>query len=103
MVLLKASTSSPLWKLPLIDTRALANVVLSRSLTVRPGSTATGVDVVLSPAVKAALPPLALAIGVWSVAVTVTARVTTLLLALPSLTWKLTVRVAVLGVMALSV
>ncbi len=47
-----------------MDTVALASVVLSRSLTVIPGSTATGVDVVLSPAVKAALPPLAVAIGV---------------------------------------
>ena len=64
LVLLKASTSWPLWKLPLMDTLALASVVLSRSLIVMPESTATGVDVVLSPAVKAALPPLVVAIGV---------------------------------------
>ena len=39
LVLLKASTSSPLWKLPEMDTVALAKVVLSRSDTVRPPST----------------------------------------------------------------
>ncbi|MOA34218.1 hypothetical protein D3C78_1555790 [compost metagenome] len=86
-----------------MDTEALASVRLSASVSVMPESTVTGVEAVLSPAVKAALPPLAETIGVWSVAATVTVRVTTLLLALPSLTWKLMVRVAVLGVMALSV
>ncbi|MGD1827539.1 hypothetical protein A203_19725 [Chromobacterium violaceum] len=103
-MLVKLSESSPLWKLPVIDAVALASVVLSRSDRVMPPSTATGVDVVLSPAVKAVLPPLAVAIGVWSVAVTVIARVAAeLVLLLPSATWKLTVRVAVLGVTALSV
>ena len=48
----------------MMATVALASVVLSRSLTVRPGSTATGVEAILSPAVKAALPPLAVTIGV---------------------------------------
>ena len=45
-------------------TVAEANVVLSRSAKVRPLSTTTGVGAVLSPAVKAALPPLVLTIGV---------------------------------------
>ncbi|MGD1827540.1 hypothetical protein A203_19730 [Chromobacterium violaceum] len=102
-MLLNASASSPLWKLPVMDTVADASVVLSRSDRVMPPSTATGVDAVLLPAVKAALPPLAVAIGVWSVAATVTVLVVAALFLLPSLTTKLTVRVAVLGVTALSV
>ncbi len=102
-LLLKDSTSSPLWKPPVIATVALARVGLSRSDTMRPLSTTTGVDAVLSPAVKDALPPDALATGVWSVAATVTVRVTVLLLLpLPSLAIKLSVRVAVFGVTALS-
>ena len=104
LVLVKLSESSPLWKLPVIDTVPLASVVLSRSDTVMPLSTATGVEVALSPAVKAVLPPLAVAIGVWSVSATVTVLVAAVLvLLLPSCTWKLMVRVALFGVTALSV
>ncbi len=101
-LLLKDSTSSPLWKPPVIDTVALASVALSWSDTVMPLSTTTGVEAVLSPAVKVALPPDVLATGVWSMAVTVMLRVTALLVLLPSLTEKLMVRVAVFGVTALS-
>ena len=44
-----------------------------------------------------------MAIGVWSVSATVTLRVAVALFLVPSLTTKLTVRVALLGVIALSV
>ena len=63
-----------------------------------PLSTVTGVEAVLSPATKDAAPVLPDEInGVWSVAVTVMARVRTLLNCGPALTEKLIVRVAVLG------
>ena len=62
-LLVKANTSSPLWKLPVMDTVALTRVGLALSVTVRPPSTATGVEAVLSPEVKAALPPLGVTTG----------------------------------------
>ncbi len=46
-LLVKASTSSPLWKLPVMDTVALAWVVLSESDSVMPLSTVTAVPVPL--------------------------------------------------------
>jgi hypothetical protein len=58
LVLLNASTSSPGWKLPVIDTVAEASVALPLSETVTPGSTTAGVVVVLSTDVKLVLPPV---------------------------------------------
>ena len=51
----------------------------------------------------AALPPLVVAIGDWSVAATVTDLVVATLFLVPSLMLKLMVRVAIFGVAALSV
>ena len=64
LVLVKANTSSVEWKLPVMATVALASVVLSISEIVRALSMTTGVEGVLSPAVKATLPPLVVSIGV---------------------------------------
>ena len=62
-LLVNASRSSPLWKLPVMATVALARVVLSASLRVMPLSTATGVLTTLAPSTKAVLPPLVVATG----------------------------------------
>ena len=102
--LTNASMSSPLWKLPVIATVAEAKVALSRSDKAMPLSITTGVEAVLSPATNEALPLEAVTIGVWSVSATVTVRVAVLLvLAFASSAEKLIVRVAVFGVMAVSV
>ncbi len=55
--------------------------------------TATAVEAVLSPATNETVLPPAPITGVWSVAVTVTLRVAVELVSVPSLIWKLTVRV----------
>src|SRR3990167_1670148 len=102
-LLVKASRSWPLWKLPLIDTLVLARVLLSKSVTVKPLSTTMGVLVTLLPSVKAVWPPEALVTGVSFTAVTETTLVPAVLLELPSLTTKLTVRLLVLGELELSV
>ena len=66
-----------------------------------PPSTVTGVETVLSPETKDTEPVLPEEItGVWSVAVTVTSRVSAVLLLMPSLTAKPMLRLAVSGVMA---
>ena len=57
-VLLKANTSAPDWKFPVIETVALASVVLSGSVKVIPLSIATGVEVVSAPSVNAVIPRL---------------------------------------------
>ena len=59
--------------------------------------TTMGVEAELSPDTKWAVLPLLPSNGVWSVAVTVTERAATALVCVPSLIWKLTVRVALLG------
>ncbi|VVE50411.1 hypothetical protein PTE30175_04553 [Pandoraea terrae] len=64
--LVNASTSSPLWKLPLIATLPLASVVLSESLNVTPLSTTTGVLATLLPSVNGVVPPLVVATGAAS-------------------------------------
>ena len=51
-----ASTSSPLWKLPVIATVAEASVGEPASVTVNPESIVTGIEVALSPATNAAEP-----------------------------------------------
>lgn len=84
-------------------TAAETSVALSRSDSAIPGSTVTGIEVVLSPAMKAALPPEVVTTGVWSVSATVMVRVAAVLLFCPSLTVKLMVRVALSGVTAVSV
>ena len=98
--MLNASVSSPLWKLPVIDTVPLASVLLALSVTLTLPSTATGVEVALSPAVKAELPPLVVSNGASLIASITLAAV--LVPPRPSLTVTCTVRVAVLGVPAVS-
>ena len=75
LVFANASTSSPPWKPAVIATVALESGVLSPLVMLIPLSTVTGVEGVLSPARKLALPESAVMIGVWSVSATVTVRV----------------------------
>ncbi|MGD1827538.1 hypothetical protein A203_19720 [Chromobacterium violaceum] len=97
-LLVNASTSSPLWKLPVMDTVPLASVGLTLSVTVMPPSTATGVEVALSPAVKAALLPLVASTGAALTAIVTLAAL--LVPPRPSLTVTCIVRVEVLGMPA---
>jgi hypothetical protein len=78
--------------LEVTDTVADASVAASLSAAVTPGSTATGVEVVLSPAVKLVLP---LVVVTMSAASTSTVLVAAALLSVPSLTTKETMRVPV--------
>jgi hypothetical protein len=85
----KASTSWPERKLPVMAIVAEASVVALPSVTVMPASIATGVDAVLSPATKAALPPSVVIVGG---AVTFSILVVAALDLVPSLVAKLIVR-----------
>lgn len=61
--LVNASTSSALWKLPVIETVALARVVLSVSPTVRAASITTGVEAALAASVNGVVPTLVPRLG----------------------------------------
>src|SRR5438477_93965 len=89
--LVKASTSSAGWKLPVILTVALASVALLGSVTVRPASTATAGPPWVTPAL---LPDVVTIGGAVRVLDSFPTRRSS---DLPSVTAKLTVRVAVLG------
>ena len=67
-----ASTSSLLWKPPVIATVVEASVVALPSVTVKPASIVTGVDAVLSPEANAAAPESVVIVGgavMWIVSV----------------------------------
>ena len=74
-LLVKASTSWLVWKLPVMLTVALASVGESESASVKPLSTTTGVEVTVSASVKATVPPLVVTVGASLTAVTVTLAV----------------------------
>ena len=61
--LVKARTSWPVWKAPVIATEPELNVALSESFTVIAASTTTGMDVTLFPSVNAVTPPLVVTTG----------------------------------------
>ena len=76
---------------------APASVALSRSETVTPVSTATGVDAVLLPSMNAVVPAVAVTTGASFCPVTLTSLLDAVLLLVASFTTKLTVRVVVSG------
>jgi hypothetical protein len=76
------STSSLLWKPPVIATVVDANVAALPSLTVKPESIGTGVDVALSPATNAAEPE---SVVIFGGAVMLTVSVAAVLVFVPSL------------------
>src|SRR5215469_6263386 len=88
-LLVKASKSSPPWKLPVTDTAADARVPLPASEIVMPASIATGVEVTLSPATNDADPESAVTRGG---PMTSTTFVEATLLFVPSLVTKEMVR-----------
>jgi hypothetical protein len=77
-----ASTSSPLWKPPVIATVVEPSVVALPSVTVKPESIVTGVDAVLSPATNEAEPESVVIVGG---AVMLTVSVPAVLVFVPSL------------------
>ena len=91
-----------------MDTVALASVGPTLLLTEMPESTATGVELVLSPAVKAALPPLVVTSGTTAtltVEATASVVVSTPPLLVPPLSWTLvsvTTRLPAVGLPLLS-
>src|SRR5258707_1317589 len=89
----KPSTSSPVTKLAVMLTAALARVGLSASVTVRPAST----TVALLPSVNASALPVIATTGGLFTAATVIARVAVFELAVPSFATTDTVRAAVDG------
>ncbi len=98
-----ASTSSPLWKLPVIATVADAMVAESESVSVKPASTTTGAEGALSPETKVVVPPLSVTIGDWSVGTTLIVRWKLVLTFVPSVITKLMTRCVPSGVAAESV
>ena len=84
-----ASTSCPLWKPPVIATVVLPSVVALPSVTVKPESIATGVDVALSPATNAAEPESVVIVGG---AVMLIVSVANALFFVPSFIWYEIVR-----------
>src|SRR5581483_524956 len=81
-VFVKASTSSPLWKLPVMAMVADASVGEAPSVRVSPESIATGVDTLLSPATNEAEPGSVVIVGGPS---TSTVSVAAALVLVPSL------------------
>jgi hypothetical protein len=84
-----ASWSSLLWRLPVIATVAEANVDALTSITAKPESITTGVELTLSPAVNDAEPESVVTAGRPS---TSTVSVAAALFSVPSLTANETVR-----------
>src|SRR6185503_16918279 len=93
--LVKARTSSPVTKLPLIETVALDRLVLSASVTVRPASTTFA----LSPSVNASAAAVIVTTGGLLLAATVMLRVAVFEFAVPSFATTEMVRADVEGLL----